>query len=56
MTATAAWGATAPDSGITPLTIDRRDLRDEDVAIDIAYCGVCHSDLHAARNDWGRTK
>ena len=56
VTATAAWGATAPDSGITPLTIDRRDLRDEDVAIDIAYCGVCHSDLHAARNDWGRTK
>lgn len=55
MTATAAWGATAPDSGIAPLTINRRALRDEDVAIDIAYCGVCHSDLHAARNDWGRT-
>lgn len=55
MTATKAYGATAPDSGVNPLTIDRRDLRDEDVAIDIAYCGVCHSDLHAARNDWGRT-
>lgn len=55
MTATAAWGATAPDSGIAPLTIDRRALRDEDVAIDIAFCGVCHSDLHVARNDWGRT-
>ena len=56
MTATAAWGATAPDSGINALTIDRRTLRDEDVAIDIAFCGVCHSDLHAARNDWGRTR
>lgn len=55
MTATKAYGASAPDSGVNPLTIDRRTLRDEDVAIDIAYCGVCHSDLHAARNDWGRT-
>ena len=55
MTATAAYGATAPDSGVNPLTIERRTLRDEDVAIEIAYCGVCHSDLHAARNDWGRT-
>jgi uncharacterized zinc-type alcohol dehydrogenase-like protein len=32
---------------------DRRSLRDTDVAIDILYCGVCHSDLHNARNDWG---
>jgi alcohol dehydrogenase (NADP+) len=55
MTATAAWGATAADSGIAPLTIERRTLRDEDVAIDIAFCGVCHSDLHVARNDWGRS-
>ncbi|MBS0481387.1 MAG: NAD(P)-dependent alcohol dehydrogenase [Proteobacteria bacterium] len=55
MPATAAWGATAPDSALEPLTIDRRDLRDEDVAITIAYCGVCHSDLHVARDDWGRS-
>lgn len=55
MTATAAWGATAPDSGLAPFSIERRTLRDEDVAIDIAYCGVCHSDLHVARNDWGRS-
>ena len=55
MTATASWAATAPESGLAPLTIDRRTLRDEDVAIDIAFCGVCHSDLHAARNDWKRT-
>ena len=55
MPATAAWGATAPESGLAPMTIDRRELRAEDVAIEIAYCGVCHSDLHAARNDWGRT-
>lgn len=55
MPATAAWGATAADSGLNPLSIDRRALRDEDVAIDIAYCGVCHSDLHVSRNDWGRS-
>ena len=54
MTATATWAATAPESGLAPLSIDRRELRDEDVAIDIAFCGVCHSDLHAARNDWKR--
>ncbi|MCH7627392.1 MULTISPECIES: NAD(P)-dependent alcohol dehydrogenase [Novosphingobium] len=52
---TAAWGATAPDSGMAPLTIERRALRDEDVAIQITHCGVCHSDLHTARNDWHRT-
>lgn len=55
MTATKAWGATAPTATLEPFEIDRRTLRDEDVAIRIAYCGVCHSDLHAARNDWGRT-
>lgn len=55
MPAASAWGATAPDSGLAPFGIERRTLRDEDVAIAITHCGVCHSDLHAARNDWGRT-
>ena len=55
MPATLAYGATAPTSGVAPMTIERRELRGEDVRIDITYCGVCHSDLHAARNDWGRT-
>lgn len=55
MTATAAWAATAPDAPIAPLTIERRALRPEDVDIAITHCGVCHSDLHTARNDWGRT-
>ena len=32
---------------------DRRSLREDDVAVEILYCGVCHSDLHNARNDWG---
>lgn len=55
MTLTAAWGATAPDAAIAPLPIERRALRPEDVDIGIHYCGVCHSDLHTARNDWGRS-
>lgn len=48
----AAHSATAP---LVPFAFDRRDLRADDVSIDILYCGVCHSDLHTARNDWGGT-
>lgn len=52
---TKAYGASAPDSGVAPMEITRRGLRDDDVLIDITHCGICHSDLHTARNDWGRT-
>lgn len=48
----AALSATAP---LTPYSLERRALRANDVAMDILYCGVCHSDLHTARNDWGAT-
>ncbi|WP_295485321.1 NAD(P)-dependent alcohol dehydrogenase [uncultured Pseudomonas sp.] len=46
----AAQSSTAP---LAPMTFQRRALRADDVAIDILYCGVCHSDLHQARNEWG---
>jgi uncharacterized zinc-type alcohol dehydrogenase-like protein len=49
------YGATAPDSGVGPMDFTRRGLRPDDVLIDITHCGICHSDLHTARNDWGRT-
>ncbi|MFZ9394951.1 MAG: NAD(P)-dependent alcohol dehydrogenase [Erythrobacter sp.] len=52
---TKAWGATAPDSGVGPIDITRRGLRHDDVLIEITHCGICHSDLHSARNDWGFT-
>lgn len=52
---TKAYGATAPDSGVGPMQITRRGLRDDDVLIEISHCGICHSDLHSARNDWGFT-
>ena len=48
----AAFSATTP---LAPHSFERRDLREDDVLIDILYCGVCHSDLHTARNDWGWT-
>lgn len=42
-------------SKIEPFQFERRDLRPNDVEIDILYCGVCHSDIHQARNDWGNS-
>jgi uncharacterized zinc-type alcohol dehydrogenase-like protein len=52
---TKAYGATSPDSGVGPMEITRRGLRHDDVLIEITHCGICHSDLHSARNDWGFT-
>jgi len=48
-----AFGVTGPDSPVAPMSIERRALRPEDVAIRISHSGICHSDLHMARNDWG---
>ena len=48
-----AYGVASSQSPIEPMTIERRALRPEDVAIRITYCGICHSDLHMAHNDWG---
>ncbi len=53
MAATKAYGAQSATSPIAPLTIDRRAPKPHDVQIEIKYCGVCHSDLHTARNEWG---
>lgn len=48
----AAQQATSP---LAPFTFERRDLRPDDVQIEILYCGVCHSDIHTARNEWQNT-
>ena len=50
-----AYAATSAHDPLVPYPIERRELRADDVEIDILYCGVCHSDLHTARNDWGWT-
>ena len=51
-----AWGVRSAGAAAEPLTIERRSLRPEDVAIQISHCGICHSDLHMARNDWGMSQ
>ncbi|TAN04259.1 MAG: NAD(P)-dependent alcohol dehydrogenase [Rhodanobacteraceae bacterium] len=52
---TPAYAAQSADKPMGPHTIERRAPGARDVAIDILYCGVCHSDLHTARNEWGGT-
>ena len=54
--ATRAFAAVAADKPLEPYGFDRRDPGPDDVAIEIKYCGVCHSDLHIAQNDLGNTR
>ncbi|MFJ5161039.1 NAD(P)-dependent alcohol dehydrogenase [Pantoea sp. NPDC088449] len=49
---TYGYAALSADAPLTPFAFERRALRNNDVAIEIVYSGVCHSDLHQARNDW----
>ena len=50
-----AYGAENKDADLEQMQIERREITARDVEIDILYCGVCHSDLHTVRNDWGGT-
>lgn len=50
-----AYAQQNPTSGLAPFSIERRDVTPRDIAIDIEFCGVCHSDIHSARNEWGGT-
>jgi alcohol dehydrogenase (NADP+) len=52
---TKAYGAQSADRPLEPMDIQRRAPGPQDVQIDIAYCGVCHSDLHTVRAEWGGT-
>ncbi|WP_426199572.1 NAD(P)-dependent alcohol dehydrogenase [Pseudomonas sp. DC3200b2] len=47
------YAAQTPTAPLAPMTFNRRAPRPDDVVIDILYCGVCHSDIHQARNEWG---
>ncbi|PVZ16513.1 MULTISPECIES: NAD(P)-dependent alcohol dehydrogenase [unclassified Pseudomonas] len=53
MRPTHGYAALSPTTPLVPFSFERRALRADDVAIDILYCGVCHSDIHQARNEWG---
>lgn len=48
-----AYGASNAKSPLGPLQIERRTLGSHDVLLDILYCGVCHSDIHVVRSEWG---
>lgn len=52
---TKAFAAQSATSPLGPFSIDRREPLPKDVEIDILYCGVCHTDIHFARNEWGFT-
>lgn len=50
---TKGYAAQTKTAAIAPFTFDRRDPGPNDVAIDIKFCGICHSDVHQARDEWG---
>ncbi len=50
---TIGYAAHSTTAELEPWTFERRELRANDVQMEILYCGVCHSDLHQSRNDWG---
>lgn len=50
-----AFGTEAPEAALKQMNIERREVTATDVEIEILYCGVCHSDLHTARNEWHGT-
>lgn len=49
------YAATSTTSPLSPLRFERRDPTPSDVHLEILFCGVCHSDLHQVKGDWGRT-
>ncbi|MCZ9339366.1 alcohol dehydrogenase catalytic domain-containing protein, partial [Streptomyces sp. TRM76130] len=53
MTTVAAYAAPAAKAPLERTTIERRDVREHDVLIDIQYAGICHSDIHQVREGWG---
>ena len=50
---TIGYAAHSSDANMVPYHFERRDLRANDVAIEILYSGICHSDLHTVNGDWG---
>jgi len=47
------YAAPKPGAALEPFSFERREPGEEDVLIDILYCGICHSDIHQARDEWG---
>lgn len=53
MSTSKGYAAMTARATLGPYSFERREARDHDVVIDIQYCGVCHSDIHQARDEWG---
>jgi alcohol dehydrogenase (NADP+) len=53
MLPTKAYAAQSPETPLAPFQFNRRDVGPNDVQLEILYCGVCHSDLHQVRDEWG---
>ena len=53
MPSSKGYGTPNAQSPLAPFNFTRREPGPTEIAIDILYCGVCHSDLHMARNEWG---
>ena len=56
MSLTKAFAAASATSALAPFQINRREVGPHDVQIEIAFCGVCHSDIHQVRDEWGGAK
>jgi len=53
MLRTKAYAALKPSAPLVPWELDRREPGERDVLLDISHCGICHSDIHQARDEWG---
>lgn len=51
-----AYGVSDAKAQFQPMMIERREPKPDDVVIEIAYCGICHSDIHTARSEWAGTQ
>lgn len=56
MKKTLGYAAISAHSKLAPFTFERREVGEHDVKVDILYCGICHSDIHVARNEWWETR
>ncbi|PKU24800.1 NAD(P)-dependent alcohol dehydrogenase [Telmatospirillum siberiense] len=53
---TIGYAAQSAESPLAPYAFERRTLRSNDILMEVLYCGICHTDLHMAHNDWGWTQ
>lgn len=55
MIETKGYAAHGPEAALVPFSFERRDLSANDILIDIQYCGICHSDIHQIKGEWGNS-